>query len=78
MRQDFEREVFSRLPLAQAVLLLWQYICDDNALDDLFDRHRGRNYEKKGSARTRVGNFHSFGSVQVRIFRRRYSSSRKP
>lgn len=47
MRQDFEREVFSRLPLAQAVLLLWQYICDDHALDDLFDRHRGRNYEKK-------------------------------
>jgi len=33
---------------------------------------------KFGSSRTRVGNFHSFGSVQVRIFRRRYSSSRKP
>jgi len=47
MRQDFEREVFSRLPLAQAVLLLWQYICDDDALNALFDRHRGRNYERK-------------------------------
>src|ERR1700690_4426321 len=47
MRQDFEREVFSRLPLAQAVLLLWQYICDDDSLNDLFDRHRGRNYQKK-------------------------------
>ena len=31
-----------------------------------------------GSSRSRVGTFHSFGSIQVRIFRRRYSSSRKP
>src|SRR5262249_40402895 len=34
--------------------------------------------EKFGSSRFRVGNFHSFGSMQVRIFSRRYSSSRKP
>jgi hypothetical protein len=47
MRQDFEREVFARLPLAQAVLLLWQYVCDDDSLADLFDRHRGRHYVKK-------------------------------
>ena len=32
----------------------------------------------KGSSRIRVGSFHSFGSMQVRIFSRRYSSSRKP
>jgi hypothetical protein len=31
-----------------------------------------------GSSGSRVGNFQCFGSVQVRIFRRRYSSSRKP
>jgi hypothetical protein len=30
----------------------------------------------RGSSWSRVGNFHSFGSVQVRIFRRRYASSR--
>ena len=29
-----------------------------------------------GSSRNRVGNFHSFGSMQVRIFSRKYSSSR--
>ena len=33
---------------------------------------------KKGSSRFLVGAFHSFGSMQVRIFRRKDSSSRKP
>jgi hypothetical protein len=47
MQQDFDREVLSRLPLAEAVLSLWQFICDDEALDDLYERHRGRTYPKK-------------------------------
>jgi hypothetical protein len=47
MPQDFDREVLSRLPLAEAVLSLWQFICDDPSLDDLYDRHRGRTYQKK-------------------------------
>jgi hypothetical protein len=47
MPQDFDREVLSRLPLAEAVLSLWQSICDDSHLGELYDRHRGRTYEKK-------------------------------
>src|SRR3954447_23876480 len=47
MQQDFDREVLSRLPLAEAVLSLWQLVCDDEHLDVLSDRHRGSTYEKK-------------------------------
>lgn len=47
MPQDFDREVLSRLPLAEAVLSLWQFVCDDSSLDDLYDRHRGCTYQKK-------------------------------
>ena len=32
--------------------------------------------QNEGSSRNRVGNFHSSGSMQVRIFSRKYSSSR--
>lgn len=47
MQQDFDREVLSRLPLAEAVLSLWQFVCDDEHLDILYNRHRGSTYEKK-------------------------------
>jgi hypothetical protein len=46
VHQDFDREVLSRLPLAEATLTLWQFVCDDSCLDDLYDRHRGRTYER--------------------------------
>jgi hypothetical protein len=39
--------VLSRLPLAEGVLSLWQFVCDDEHLDLLYDRHRGGTYEKK-------------------------------
>src|SRR5215468_10097968 len=47
MPQDFDREVLSRLPLAEATLTLWQFLCDDDTLGQLYDRHRGRTYERK-------------------------------
>jgi Transposase DDE domain len=47
MHQDFDREVLSRLPLAEATLLLWQFVCDETSLHELYDRHRGRTYQKK-------------------------------
>jgi hypothetical protein len=47
VQQDFDREVLSRLPLAEAVLSLWQFVCDDEHLDGLYHRHRGGTYEKK-------------------------------
>ena len=47
MQQDFDREVLSRLPLAEAVLSLWQSAGEDEHLDALSDRHRGGSYQKK-------------------------------
>jgi len=49
MHQDFDRQVLSRLPLAEATLVLWQYVCDDSSLHELYDQHRGRTYQKKSS-----------------------------
>jgi hypothetical protein len=45
MQKDFAREVLNRLPLADAILSLWQWIADPTVLNDLFDRHSGRCYE---------------------------------
>src|SRR5437016_4756279 len=47
MQQDFDREVLSRLPLAEAVLSLGRFVGDGQSLEDLYDRHRGRTYQKK-------------------------------
>ena len=35
------------LLLAEAVLSLWLFVCDDQHLDRLYDRHRGATYQKK-------------------------------
>jgi hypothetical protein len=47
--------VLPQLPLAEAVLLAWRYVADDHHLQDLFDRHRGRCYDKVLSFPTMVG-----------------------
>src|SRR3954452_3175229 len=43
--QAFEREVCQRLPLADAVLRLLDYVSADDFLDGVFERHHGRSYE---------------------------------
>lgn len=45
MEKEFSKEVLRRLPLAESILVLWSFVCEKAALDDLFDRHRGRCYE---------------------------------
>jgi hypothetical protein len=40
------RPVLERLPLAEAVLLLWSWLAEDSFLQSLFDQHRGRCYDK--------------------------------
>ena len=40
-------EVAGKLPLAEAVLRTLGYVCDSNFLQDVFDRYRGRSYERK-------------------------------
>jgi hypothetical protein len=47
VQQDFDREVLSRLPLAEATLSLWSWVCDEQPLRDLYDRHRGGCYQGK-------------------------------
>jgi hypothetical protein len=42
----FARDTLDRLPLAEAVLLLWQQVADPTFLQDLFNRQRGRGYDK--------------------------------
>jgi hypothetical protein len=34
------------MPLAEAVLTLWRWVADATVLDQVFDEHRGRSYEK--------------------------------
>jgi hypothetical protein len=46
MNASFDLEVARRLPLADAALRLLQYATDDEFLDGVFQRHRGRSYTK--------------------------------
>jgi hypothetical protein len=46
MRQDVDREVLRRLPLAEATLQVWAWLVDDHHLNDIFQRLRGRQYTK--------------------------------
>ena len=41
----FVRDVAGRLPLAESVLRLFEFVCQDDFLSDVFRRHRGRSYE---------------------------------
>lgn len=45
VQKEFSKEVLRRLPLAEAVLVLWSFVCEKSALDDIFDQRRGRCYE---------------------------------
>ena len=43
----FQIELLARLPLAQAALKVFDYVFDLDALNRLFDAHRGRCYQKE-------------------------------
>jgi len=40
------RDLLARMPLAEAVLTLWRWVADSAVLDQTFNEHRGRSYEK--------------------------------
>jgi hypothetical protein len=42
----FSRDVAKRLPLAEAVLRLFSFVCQPQFLSEVFQRHRGRSYQK--------------------------------
>ncbi len=39
-------QVMARMPLAEAVLTIWRWIADEKHLESLFERHRGRAYQR--------------------------------
>jgi hypothetical protein len=41
----FDKEVCRRLPLAEAALRMLDYVCQEEFLEGVFERHRGRSYE---------------------------------
>lgn len=43
---DFQREALLRLPLAEAALRVWAWITDTAALNLIYQRYRGRTFEK--------------------------------
>ena len=51
---EFVREVADRLPLAEAVLSLFGWICDEQFLGEVFEKHRGRSYESQLTFATMV------------------------
>lgn len=51
---EFVREVANRLPLAEAVLSLFGWICDEQFLGEVFEKHRGRSYESQLTFATMV------------------------
>jgi uncharacterized protein (DUF2267 family) len=51
---EFVREVANRLPLAEAVLSLFGWICDEQFLADVYEKHRGRSYESELTFATMV------------------------
>lgn len=42
---SFERELLRRSPLASAVLEIFDHVFDDQLLEEIWERHRGRTYE---------------------------------
>ncbi len=52
---DFEQRLLSGLPLAEAVLLQLSQVLNPKELDQLFETHRGRCYEKELKFATLVG-----------------------
>lgn len=40
-------EVLARMPLAEAVLVVWKHVVNEEHLNEVFQRYRGRGYEQK-------------------------------
>jgi hypothetical protein len=49
-----DKSVLARMPLAEAVLVIWRCIADEDRLQAIFERHRGRCYEGSISFATMV------------------------
>lgn len=46
MGMEFQREVCERLPLADVVMRLGQFVLSEQHLNEVFETHRTRSYEK--------------------------------
>lgn len=52
--KSLTRQLIGRLPLAEVVLMCFSFVMDRASLDQLFEQHRGRAYQKKLSFSTIV------------------------
>ncbi|HUU97389.1 MAG TPA: hypothetical protein VM487_16765 [Phycisphaerae bacterium] len=44
--EGLAQELAARMPLADAVLLLWGWVANEAFLDQLYERHRGRGFTR--------------------------------
>ena len=49
-----DETVLAKIPLAEAVLTVWRFVADEDRLQAIFERHRGRCYEQSISFSTMV------------------------
>jgi len=49
-----DESLLAKMPLAEAVLTLWRFVANEDRLQAVFDRHRGRCYEQSISFTTMV------------------------
>jgi hypothetical protein len=52
--EGVDPKVLARMPLAEAVLVVWRVVADEERLQSVFERHRGRCYEQSISFATMV------------------------
>jgi len=52
--EGLSKVVCKRLPLAEALLRMLHFVCDDSFLSELYEQHRGSSYERKISFATMV------------------------
>jgi hypothetical protein len=69
MTDSFQRHILTRLPLAEAVLSLWGWLCGTEALEETYDANRGRCH-------TRLLRFPDFVSILFTCLSRPWKSAR--
>jgi len=69
MTETFQRQVLTRLPLAEAVLSLWSWLCGQDALEETYEGHRGRCH-------TRLLRFADFVGILFACLSRPWKSAR--
>jgi len=49
--------ILAKMPLAEAVLTVWRFVADEDRLQSVFERHRGRCYEQSNGINISISHF---------------------